>query len=57
MPNLTIAFAKPQLPTTGTLVVLVGEDAALTPLAAEFDRAAGGALARAMAKAGFKAKG
>ena len=56
MSRPTIAFAKPDVPTSGTLVVLVAEDLALSPTAAALDATSGGALARAIAKAAFKAK-
>lgn len=57
MSRPTIAFAKPEAPATGTLVVLVAEDLALPPTAAALDATCGGALGRAIAKAGFKGKG
>ena len=57
MPHPTIAFAAPSLPATGTLVVVLAEDLAFSALAAELDGKTGGALARALAKADFKAKG
>ncbi len=57
MPHPAIAFSKPVVPATGALVVLVAEDRALSPAAADLDRTTGGALARAMEKAAFKAKG
>ncbi len=57
MSDPSIAFAKPELPATGALVVLLAEDLVLPPTAAALDEKIGGALARAVAKAGFKAKG
>jgi leucyl aminopeptidase len=52
---MKISFVEPTLPTTGT-VVLGLADAVPTGAAAELDRAAGGALRRAIAAADFKGK-
>ncbi|MDO9502000.1 M17 family peptidase N-terminal domain-containing protein, partial [Falsiroseomonas sp.] len=59
-----IAFAKPALPRSGTLVLPLHEadtppsaaSGAWTGLAAEADAAAGGALSRALEAAGFKGR-
>ncbi|TBW39768.1 leucyl aminopeptidase [Siculibacillus lacustris] len=56
MTHPSIAFAKPAVPATGTLVILIGEDLVLPPTAAALDGATNGFLARAVAKAAFKAK-
>ncbi len=52
---LEIAFAKPALPRTGGLVLLVGEDTAPTALRQQADEAAGGAVSRAIQIGEFKA--
>ena len=51
---LDIAFAKPALPKSGALVLLVGEDEAPSGLWQQADQATGGAVARATAAAAFK---
>ncbi len=56
MPQPSVSFAKLAAPDTGVLVVLLAEDLTLPPAAAAFDAKAGGVLARAVAKATFKAK-
>ncbi|MDK9696730.1 MAG: leucyl aminopeptidase [Siculibacillus sp.] len=56
MPQPSVAFAKLAAPETGVLVLLLAEDLTLPPAAAAFDAKAGGVLARAIAKAAFKAK-
>jgi leucyl aminopeptidase len=53
---LDIAFAKPALPKTGALVLLLAEGAALSGLAATLDAAMEGGLTRALEAAGFKGK-
>jgi leucyl aminopeptidase len=53
---MKIVFAETALPDSGTIVVGVGEDRALTPVAAVLDRDAGGALTRAMAASRFTGK-
>jgi leucyl aminopeptidase len=57
MPQPSIAFAKPELPASGVFVVPLAEDLVLPPTAAALDEKLGGALARAVTKAAFKAKG
>src|SRR4051794_14921222 len=55
---LDIAFAKPSLPKTGALVLLVSEGEKPSGLWQQADEATGGALSRAFAVAEFKgAKG
>jgi leucyl aminopeptidase len=56
MTQPTIAFAKPAVPTSGTLVVLVSEDLTLPPAAAALDAATSGFLGRAIEKAAYKGK-
>jgi leucyl aminopeptidase len=56
MPHPSIAFARPAVPTQGTLVVLLGEDLAPSPTAAALEAEAPGLLSRALARAAFKAK-
>lgn len=51
---LDVVFAKPALPKTGGLLLLVAEDEPQAGLWAEADAATGGAIARAVAVAGFK---
>ena len=53
---LAIDFADATLPASGALAVLVPDGAALDGVAAEADRATGGALARAFAAAKFTGK-
>ena len=53
---LDFAFVKPALPRHGALVLPVAEDAALAGLAQAIDTATGGAVARALAAAGFKGR-
>ena len=55
---LDIAFAKPALPKSGALVLLVGEGEKPSGLWQQADEATGGAIARALQAAEFKgAKG
>ncbi|HVZ10635.1 leucyl aminopeptidase [Rhodopila sp.] len=55
---LDIAFAKPALPKSGALVLLIAEGAAPSGLWAQADEATGGAIGRALKVAEFKgAKG
>ncbi len=51
---LDIAFAKPTLPKSGALVVLIGEGDKPSGLWQQADEATGGAIARALAAAEFK---
>ncbi len=51
---LDIAFAKPALPKSGALLLLVAEDEAPSGLWQQADQATGGAVARAIAAAEFK---
>ena len=51
---LDIAFAKPALPKSGALVLLVGEDEAPSGIWQQADQATGGAVARATEAAAFK---
>jgi leucyl aminopeptidase len=51
---LDIAFAKPGLPKSGALVLLVTEDTAASGIWQQADEATGGAIARAFAVAEFK---
>ncbi|HLZ67251.1 MAG TPA: leucyl aminopeptidase [Aliidongia sp.] len=53
---MKISFAELGAPKAGTVVVGVGEDRALTPLAAALDKETGGALGRAMASSRFTGK-
>ena len=53
---LDIAFAKPALPKSGALALLVAEEAASAGLRAAADSATGGALARALAASKFTGK-
>src|SRR6201993_864891 len=58
IPMLDIAFAKPALPKSGALVLLVHEGEKPSALWAQLDEATGGAIARAFDVAEFKgAKG
>src|SRR5688572_17941645 len=50
------SFAKPELPKSGAVVVAVLEGRKLSPGAQMIDRAAGGAIARALASSRFKGK-
>jgi leucyl aminopeptidase len=52
---LDVAFVPADLPAAGALVLPLAEGAALTGLAAAADEATGGAIARALAAAEFKA--
>src|SRR5690242_19756319 len=55
---LDVAFAKPALPKSGALVLLIGEGEMPSGLWQQADEATGGAIARALAAAEFKgAKG
>ncbi|MBP0465149.1 leucyl aminopeptidase [Roseomonas sp. PWR1] len=51
-----IAFVKPALPRAGALVLLLAEEAPLSGLAAQADKAAGGAIARGLEAAKFKGR-
>ncbi|MGE5514704.1 MAG: leucyl aminopeptidase [Bacteroidota bacterium] len=53
---MKIAFAKPQLPTEGAVVVGVLEGKVLTATAAQLDETSGGALSRAIAASRFEGK-
>ena len=53
---MKIAFAKPQLPTEGAVVVGVLEGKALTATAQKLDGVTGGALTRALATGRFDGK-
>jgi len=53
---LDIAFAKPALPKSGGLVLLMAEEAAPAGLAATLDAAMEGGLLRALEAAGFKGR-
>jgi leucyl aminopeptidase len=53
---MKITFAAPGIPKSGTLVVAVAEDRALTPAAATLDETTGGALTRAMESSRFTGK-
>ncbi|CAA7614693.1 leucyl aminopeptidase [Magnetospirillum sp. UT-4] len=53
---MKIAFAKPELPADGAVVVAVFEGRALSPAARQLDERSGGALSRAMAAGRFEGK-
>jgi leucyl aminopeptidase len=53
---MKITFAGPAIPKSGTLVVGIADDRALTPEAAALDAETGGALVRAMASSRFTGK-
>jgi leucyl aminopeptidase len=53
---MKIAFAKPELPSQGTLVVGVLEEHRLTPTAQQADKQSKGAIARALAVGRFKGR-
>ena len=53
---MKISFAELGTPKAGTVVVGVGEDRTLTPVAAALDKETGGALVRAMASTRFTGK-
>lgn len=53
---IDIAFTRAELPKSGALALLLGEDGGLTGLAAALDAALDGGLSRAMAAAAFKGK-
>jgi len=53
---MKISFAELGAPKAGTVVVGVGEDRALTPVAAALDKETGGALSLAMASGRFTGK-
>jgi leucyl aminopeptidase len=53
---LDITFAKPQLPKSGALALLLEQDAAASPMLAAADAATGGAVSRALAAAEFTGK-
>jgi leucyl aminopeptidase len=50
---LDIGFSKPALPKTGALAILIAEKEKLSGLAAQADKACGGAIARALEAAKF----
>ncbi|HET6182474.1 MAG TPA: leucyl aminopeptidase [Acetobacteraceae bacterium] len=55
---LDVAFAAPELPSSGALVLLIAEEAAPSGIWQQADQATGGAIGRALAAAEFKgAKG
>ena len=51
---MKVAFAKPEIPTAGTIVALVGEGRKLGKLATQLDKATKGAIARALESSRFK---
>jgi leucyl aminopeptidase len=51
---MKIAFAKPEIPTSGTLVALAAEGRKLGKLAQQLDKATKGAIARALEASRFK---
>jgi leucyl aminopeptidase len=51
---LDIVFAKPVTPKAGAIAILLAEEETLTGAALALDEASGGAVARALAVAGFK---
>lgn len=53
---MKIAFAKPQIPTEGAVIVGVLEGKVLTPTAQKIDEQAGGALSRAINASKFEGK-
>ncbi|MBC7906533.1 MAG: leucyl aminopeptidase [Rhodospirillaceae bacterium] len=53
---MKIAFAKPQIPTEGAVIVGVLEGKVLTPTAQQIDSQAGGALVRAINASKFEGK-
>jgi leucyl aminopeptidase len=53
---MKIAFAKPELPDSGTIVVGVLEENRLTPMAQQLDKQTKGALSRALAVGRFKGR-
>jgi leucyl aminopeptidase len=53
---MKIAFAKPELPSTGAVVVGVLEDLKLTPSAAALDKQLKGAIGRAIGASRFKGR-
>ncbi|MDZ4737130.1 MAG: leucyl aminopeptidase [Rhodospirillaceae bacterium] len=53
---MKIAFAKPELPKSGTLAVAVMDDRKLGPSAAALDRKTKGAVARAIAASRFRGR-
>ncbi|MEX2298916.1 MAG: leucyl aminopeptidase [Dongiaceae bacterium] len=53
---MKIAFAKPELPKSGTLAVAVMDDRKLGPTAAALDRKTKGAIARAVAASRFRGR-
>ncbi len=53
---MKIAFAKPETPATGAIVVGVLEDRKLTPAAAALDKKTGGVITRALGGSRFKGR-
>ena len=53
---IDIAFAKPSLPQSGAVALLLASDQKLSGLAATLDQALGGGLSRALTVAGFTGK-
>lgn len=53
---MKIAFAKPELPSAGTLVVGILEEHRLTPTAQQADKQSKGAIGRALAVGRFKGR-
>ncbi|HYV88029.1 MAG TPA: M17 family peptidase N-terminal domain-containing protein, partial [Candidatus Polarisedimenticolia bacterium] len=53
---MKIAFAKPELPASGTVVVGVLEEHRLTPTAQQIDKLTKGAITRALAVGRFKGR-
>lgn len=52
--GLTIAFAAPAKPKSGTLVLMAGDGGSLGPLASDVDKACGGAIKKAIKAAAYK---
>ncbi|MGH6932167.1 MAG: leucyl aminopeptidase [Dongiaceae bacterium] len=53
---MKISFAKPEIPTSGAIVVGVLDERKLTPTAAQLDKQTKGAIGRALAASRFKGK-
>ena len=53
---MLIEFSAPALPTTGTLILPIGQDKVFGPAAEEADRLSGGAVRRALAASRFTGK-
>ena len=51
---MKVAFAKPELPNTGTIIALVAEGRKLGKLANQLDKATKGAIGRALEASRFK---